>query len=298
MDLLTIWNFELAVVDDRAITIKKIATGILIILVGFWGAGFFSRLLESRLSRKNLITKDTAAVFRTLIFYSLLIFVILVALWSVNVPVTVFTFLGGALAIGFGLGSQNLVNNFLSGLVIMTERPVRLGERIVFGTYDGVVEEVGYRCTKLRTLTGHLVTIPNSQLINDQVENVQRRPYIRRSFNVTLPYSTSRAKVYEAVESLRSILGEEGIREPIHPTISGDYLQPRVFFNNYNSDSINIWIIYWYSPPWFWDYMEHAERVNFRIMEEFEQIGVEFAIPAQKIFVDSEKAEMPEAFGS
>jgi MscS family membrane protein len=150
---------------------------------------------------------------------------------------------------------------------------------------DGVVEEVGFRCTKLRTMNDHLVTIPNSNLVNDSIENIGRRRTIRRLLNVTITYDTPRDKVEAAVQAIRDILNEKEIRERIHPIVGFEEFPPRVFFNDYNSESLNILVLYWYAPPEWWEYMEHCERVNFRIMEEFERLGVEFAFPTQTMYL-------------
>jgi len=115
------------------------------------------------------------------------------------VPLTAFTILGGAMAIGVGFGSQALINNFISGLIMLAERPVRIGERIQFGGHDGVVEEVGFRCTKLRTLTDHVLTVPNSSLINETIENIGRRRTIRRMMNLGITYDTPRERIALAV---------------------------------------------------------------------------------------------------
>jgi MscS family membrane protein len=169
---------------------------------------------------------------------------------------------------------------------MLAERPVRLGERITFGKYDGVVEDVGFRCTKLRTMSDHLVTIPNSTLVNESIENVARRRTIRRLMNVTITYDTPREKVSAAVQAIRDILDEKEIRERIHPIIGFEELPPRVFFNDYNAESLNILVLYWYAPSddW-WAYVEHCERVNYRIMEEFARLGVEFAFPSRTVYV-------------
>ena len=118
-------------------------------------------------------------------------------------PLTAFTILGGAVAIGVGFGSQALINNFISGLIMLAERPVRIGERVLFGKYDGVIEDVGFRCTKLRTGTDHLVTIPNSALINESIENVGRRRTIQRSLNLQITYDTPRETIEAAVAAIR-----------------------------------------------------------------------------------------------
>ena len=165
-------------------------------------------------------------------FYSLLVVVVLAALRTVNVPLTAFTILGGALAIGVGFGSQALINNFIGGLIMLAERPVRLGERITFGNFDGVVEDVGFRCTKLRTANDHLVTIPNSTLVNESIENVDRRRTIRRMMNVAITYDTPRDKVADAVQAIRDILEEKEIRERIHPIVGFEEFPPRVHFSD------------------------------------------------------------------
>ncbi len=286
-----IWNHELySKKDDKGelevfISVGTIVRGILAFIIGVIVARMLARMVAHRLLKRFRLSKDAQAAIQTLVFYILLVIVVVWVLNYLNVPLTAFTILGGALAIGVGFGSQAIINNFLSGLIMLAERPVRLGERIVFGSYDGTVEEVGFRSTKLRTLTDHLVTIPNSSLINESIENIGRRRTIRRLINVTITYDTPREKIEAAVQAIRDILKEKGIREPIHPIVGFDEMYPRVYFNDFNSESLNILVVYWYAPPDWWPYLDHTERVNLRIMEEFEKLGVEFAFPTQTLFL-------------
>ncbi|MBN2217464.1 MAG: mechanosensitive ion channel family protein, partial [Pirellulales bacterium] len=191
----------------------------------------------------------------------------------------------GIAGLAVSLAAQDSLKNFFGSITILLDRPFKVGERIIYGGYDGTIEDIGFRSTKLRTFTGHLVTIPNGNIVNNPVENPGRRPYIRRIMNVTITYDTSREKIAEAVAILKRILAEDGIREPIHPTINGDEFPPRVFFNEFNADSLNLFVIYWYAPPVWWDYLEHAERLNLRIFEEFERAGIEFAFPTQTLYL-------------
>ena len=78
---------------------------------------------------------------------------------------------------------------------------------------------------------------------------------------------------------------EDGIREPIHQVINGSEAPPRVYFNDFNAESLNIFVIYWYAPPNYWDYMDHGQRLNLRIFEEFEKAGLEFAFPTQTLYL-------------
>ena len=103
--------------------------------------------------------------------------------------------------------------------------------------------------------------------------------------DVTITYDTPRAKIEQAVEILRGLFEEEGLREPVHPTVGGDEFPPRVFFNDFNAASLNIRVIYWYAPPNFWEFMEHSQRLNLRIFEEFEKAGIDFAFPTQTLYL-------------
>ncbi|NIL95848.1 MAG: mechanosensitive ion channel, partial [Planctomycetales bacterium] len=146
-----------------------------------------------------------------------------------NQDITAWLAAFGVAGIAVTLAAQDSLKTLFGSITILLDPPFQLGERIVFGGHDGTVEDIGFRSTKLRTLTGHLVTIPNSKMVSDSVENIARRPSIRRIMNVTITYDTPREKIEQAVEILRGILGEEGFREPIHPVINGAEHPPRVY---------------------------------------------------------------------
>ncbi len=181
----------------------------------------------------------------------------------------------GGLAVA--LAAQDTLKNFFGSLVIMADKPFQIGERVVIDGNDGPVEEVGFRSTKIRTLDGHLVTIPNSDITNRVVRNIGRRPYIRRVANITITYDTPQEKVDRAVEILKEILEH-------HEGMNAD-LPPRVFFNEFNDASLNIIMIYWYHPPDYWQYLAFTERVNKEILQRFNQEGIEFAFPTQTIYL-------------
>ena len=191
----------------------------------------------------------------------------------------------GIAGLAVSLAAQDSLKNIFGSITILLDRPFHLGDRIVFAGYDGTIEEIGFRSTKVRTLTGHQVNIPNSRIVSDPVENIGRRPTIRRLMNVTIPYDTPRAKIEQAVAILRDLLEDDEFRGPIHPTVGGDEFPPRVFFNEFNATSLNILVLYWYAPPNFWDFMELAQRLNLRIFEEFEKAGIEFAFPTQTVYL-------------
>lgn len=192
-----------------------------------------------------------------------------------NQPITsILAGLGiGGLAVA--LAAQDTIKNFFGSLVILADKPFELGDRILFKGYDGPVTGVGLRSTKMQTLTGHTVTIPNSEMANSPVENIGKRPSIRRLFNVTVTYDTPPDKLREAKAILEDILKD-------HEGLNAEF-PPRVYFNDLNSDSLNFLCIYWYFPPNYFDFLAFTERVNLQIVERFNAAGIDFAFPTQTV---------------
>ena len=110
----------------------------------------------------------------------------------------------GGLAIA--LAVRPTFENIIGSIMIFTDKPYKVGERILVNGYDGVVESIGLRSTRIRNLTGHLTTIPNDVMARVEIENVGLRPYIRRLFHVTLPFSATPEQMENAVGIIRNIL--------------------------------------------------------------------------------------------
>jgi MscS family membrane protein len=181
----------------------------------------------------------------------------------------------GGLAIA--LAAQDSIKNFFGSIVLFVDKPFEVGERVVIDGHDGPIEEVGLRSTKIRTLDGHLVTVPNGELANKTIQNIGKRPYIRKLTNLTITYDTPPEKIDRAIEIVKELLDHhEGMHED---------LPPRVYFNDFNADSLNILVIYWYHPPNYWDYMAFTERFNKEIFRRFNEEAIDFAFPTQTLFL-------------
>ncbi|VGO11656.1 Low conductance mechanosensitive channel YnaI [Pontiella desulfatans] len=183
----------------------------------------------------------------------------------------------GGLAVA--LAAQETIKNFFGSLVIFADKPFELGERIKVGGHDGTIEEVGFRSTRLRTLDGHLVTMPNGELANQMIQNIGKRPYIKRVMNVTITYDTPPEKVQQAIDILNELLEN-------HEGMDAEF-PPRVFFNDFNDCSLNLLVIYWYHPPEYWDYLKHANWLNMELLKRYNEAGIEFAFPTQTLYVNN-----------
>ena len=227
---------------------------------------------------------------------------------GVNVVPLVASLGVGGLAVA--LAARPTMENIISSFMIYLDKPFRVGQRVNVLGQDGTVEAIGLRSTRIRLLTGPQTTIPNEKMVTAEVQNIGRRPYIRRLFNVTITYDTPPEKIVRAVAILREILAVpeedesavpakplasmvspalaaiiEDAEKERHPNeaINQEDFPPRVYFNELNADSLNIIVIYWYHPPEYWPYLEHANWINIQIMERFNDEGIDFAFPTQTL---------------
>jgi len=208
-------------------------------------------------------------------------------LWLDNIGFRVSALLAG-LGVGglaVALAAQGILKNLLGTVMILADRPYNVGERIVVKGLDGEVEEIGLRSTKIRLLTGHQASIPNDEIERAEIENIGRRPHIRRRQNIRLAIDTPPEKIERAVNIIREILHDhEGMKE--------DY-PPRVYFDRFRDDALNIVMFYWYHPPEYWDFLDFSERTNNAILRAFEKEGIRLALPASTSFLAGAEGEQP-----
>lgn len=200
-------------------------------------------------------------------------------------PITSLLAATGIGGLAVALGAQDTLKTLFGTIMLMADKPFRVGERIVFGKYDGTVEDIGLRSTKIRLLTGHQAIIPNDELARNDVENVGRRPHIRRVANIRIPLDTPLGKLEKAVEVIRETIAKSESMDPEFPS--------RVYFNEFNSDSFNIRVIYWHAEPHYWDFLAQSEKINFAICHAFEEQGIQFSLPMRIAHTSIDSQEKP-----
>jgi len=241
-------------------------------LVGYW--------LRHLTAKTNTTLDDmiVPVVRKTLRTVTVLLGLVQIAQQLSDKPITsILAGLGvGGLAIA--LAAQDTIKNFFGSLVIFGDHPFQMGDRIVVDSEDGMVEEVGMRSTRIRTLDGHLVTFPNGELANKSIRNITRRPYIKRVANITVTYDTPPEKVERAMAIIKEELTRRN--EKMHPDFP-----PRVYFNDFNAASLNILVIYWFAPPEYWEFLEFDQAFNLAVLRRFNEEGIEFAFPTQTLYL-------------
>ena len=185
----------------------------------------------------------------------------------------------GVGGIAIALAAKDTIANFFGSVTIFADRPFQINELVKIDGHYGSVEEVGFRSSRIRTLQGHLVTIPNNTIANTAVENVGQRPFIRRTSNITITYDSGPKKTQRAVEIIKEVLSK------VPEANSDSERRPRVYFSDFNDWALNIYMSYWVKPPDYWLYQEVNERVNFEVMKRFEAEDIEFAFPSQTLYL-------------
>jgi MscS family membrane protein len=201
--------------------------------------------------------------------------VIIVALTTaqyLGLPITSVIAGLGIGGVAVALAAQNTLANIFGTVTILTDRPFRVGDRIQVDKYDGSVETIGLRSTRLRTLEGHLVTIPNKIMADSAINNITMRPTIRQLITLSLTYGTPPQKMQEAVTILREIFLK-------HPLTHDAW----VYWKDYGPHSLDIFIVYWCKSTVFKEFLEAMEQINLEIKRRFDAAGLDFAFPTQTI---------------
>lgn len=275
----------------------------------------FKLLAESIVSSPKINPADIQASYIRAVFTVLgfLLATIIFIYGLSRVGVSLAPLLAGVGIGGFAiaLAARPTLENIIGSFMIFADKPFKVGQRIKVTGYDGTVEEIGLRSTKIRLLNGNLTSIPNEKMVTLEIENIERRPYIRRTFNICITYGTPPDKIILAVKLLGEILAvsknpvpkvdnsnstssdnnsNKGEQNKSHPNeaINKPDFPPRIYFSDFNADSLNIYVSYWYHPPEWWEYNEHAHWINLQIKERFNAEAIEFAFPTQTIHLADE----------
>lgn len=210
-----VWNYELFAIDDlivvdgrevktkRSVTVGKSIGAMLILIVGFM---LISRLIKRTLAiavnKAHLGASKSALIGRWLMFFAA-ITLIITAFNLVEIPLSAFAFFGGALAIGVGFGTQNILKNLISGVMLLIEKPIRIGDLVEIDGVTGVVTSIGIRFSTIHGAQGTDTLIPNSSLVEHKLVNwTYSTPDVRKEIKITVAYNSNIASVCEILHKV------------------------------------------------------------------------------------------------
>ncbi len=265
--------FELGGSQMTAATLLYLAVATLLLFA--ISSKLRSWLAGRGLSRTRLDIGARQAV-ATVTRYVVLVLGLLIILQTAGINLTTLNVLAGAVGVGIGFGLQNIVNNFVSGLIIMFERPIKIGDRVVVDAVDGVVTEIGARSTKVLTNDNITIIVPNSSFITEKVTNWQYNdPTVRFRIPVGVAYGSDARQVEKLLLEVADA-APDVLKEPA----------PAVRLLAFGDSALEFELRAWSSSL-----VHHkgrlASELNFAIYDKLREHGVEFPFPQRDLHVRS-----------
>lgn len=232
-------EYPIFYLNQRPITITAIVVGLIILLIFVFVSRGLRRILSTRLFPKYKLDKGIELAILKILHYLMVGLGIIVAVQFIGLNLTSLAVVFGLLSVGIGFGLQNIVSNFISGLIILFERPIKIGDRVTIGGVLGDVENISLRATHIRTIDNIAIIVPNSEFITSQVTNWSHRdPKIRTHVKVGVAYGSD---VPLVIESLLKVAQE-------HPEVL-EKPAPKVWFKEFGDSSLNFELLAWIPGP-------------------------------------------------
>jgi potassium efflux system protein len=279
----TLGKLQLSVVEGWnlggvSLVPKNVVGGILLFAVLVVIIGWIKRWVDRRWLQRIVIERGARDAILTLFGYIAFVLAIVVSLKAASVDLTGLAIVSGALALGLGFGLQGIANNFVSGLILLFERPIRAGDFVSVGDVEGYVRSIRIRATEIETLDNQNVLVPNSELVSGRVTNwVLRDTHGRLQVKVGVAYGSDVAKVRDILESI----GRD------HPEVitDGRAPAPRALFMGFGDSSLDFELRV---------RVQRIERrfsimsdINFSLDEAFREAGITIPFPQRDLHIVS-----------
>ncbi|MGA9165115.1 MAG: mechanosensitive ion channel domain-containing protein [Thiobacillus sp.] len=283
------WNFELITVDDtivvegreiagkRSVTLGKLVQVLLILVLGLWLTGRVSAIIRRWLLARYTGDESAALLWLRLVSIGMGIGLVVLALLTAHIPLTAFAFMGGALALGLGFGAQNILNNFISGMILLVEKPIKLGDIVEVDGIRGRVQDIGSRCCQVQRFDGIDMLIPNSVFLERTVTNWTLSDQLLR-FSVTVgiaygsPVETAMRLVREAVTEHMAVL-----KVPL----------PLVLLEDFGDNALQLRVDYWLDISLQDNNRQVASEIRLSIERRFAEHGIAIPFPQRDVHVGS-----------
>lgn len=258
------------------VTPLTLATFVCLVAVVFLGERLFRRYLVRRLLHRTHLDASMQYAVGKIAGYLFLLFGLYVALKVVGIDLSSLAVIAGAIGVGLGFGLQNIISNFVSGLIILAERPIAIGDRVEMGDVGGLVTRISLRSTSIVTNDNITIIVPNSDFITKQVTNWSYGdPKVRIRLPIGVAYGTD-------PERLRQLLLEVA---RAHPKVLREPA-PDVFFSAFGDSSLNfelgVWTDEMASKP-----RHFRSELNYAIERKLREHNIEIPFPQRDLHLRS-----------
>ena len=229
-------NTELWQGKGYSVTVSKLTIAILVLLSSFFLSSMGSKWIKRRIMKRAKASITAANAIQRITFYILWIVFALIALNIVQIPLTAFAFMGGAMAVGLGFGMQNIFNNLISGFIVIFSRPFKVNDIVEVAGTQGVVDDIGSRSTTIKTWDGLDVVLPNRYFLENSVTNWTGTDLKKREIlKVSVGYDSDTREVEKILLEVAN--GHSQVLK--NPA-------PFVIFKDFGNDGLDFEIYYWF----------------------------------------------------
>ena len=277
------WIYKFATeihIGSVSISFTGILTGIFVVVIGYFVSRWFQGWLDGSVMARGRVDAGVRNSIRTAVGYAGILVACLLGFSAAGIDFSNLALVAGGLSLGIGFGLQNIVSNFVSGLILLAERPFKVGDWVVAGTTSGMVKKISVRATEIETFQRQTVIVPNSEFINSSVGNWTHRNKLGRvDVKVGVAYGTDARRAAEVMDGI--------VRS--HPLVLKNP-EPFVAFLNFGPLSLEFEIRFFLADILNGNVVQND--VRFAILEVFEREGIE--IPSNPRAVDPRFAETPQ----
>jgi small-conductance mechanosensitive channel len=257
------------------VTVGQLVFIPLVITCGYLLLSWLVRSTTTQMRRRGMDANIVQVVRRAVYILGLVVLSISV-LEMLNVPLAAFAFISGAVAIGVGFGAQNIINNFISGWILIWERPIRINDFIETGGVSGTVEEINTRSTKIRRIDGVHLLVPNSKLLEETVTNwTLEDKLFRCTVRVAVAYGSDLDKV-------NRLIGQAVVE---HDLILSEP-SPQIIFEDFGDSSLVFDAYFWVHSVGDKSAREIRSEIRFSINRLFADNAIVIAFPQRDIHID------------
>jgi len=279
LDQVSLWDAGEGDLVDDALSISDFFTALLVVAVTFIMARNLPGLLEVMVLSRLALKQGSAYAISSLLSYTIVGTGIVMSLATLGVSWDKLQWLVAALSVGLGFGLQEIFANFISGLIILFERPIRIGDTITLGNLHGTVSRIRIRATTVTDFDRKEIIIPNKTFVTDQLINWSLSDNVTR---VVLTYGVSHGSDLPLVHRLLRQAADENARVLDDP-------EPQVFCLSYGPHSLNFELRIFVND--LLDRLFAADEVNCRVDELFKEAGVKIAFEQLDVWLHPEQGE-------
>ncbi len=275
-----LWSFEIAVVHDQMITVRKVFMAIVFFAVAVYLTRLVFLKLLFNMLLKVRISEGAAFMISHLLYYLLLFILLFVAISSAGIPLAVFALFGGALAIAAGIGSQKILNNFLSGIILLIERSIQVGDMVEVDKTQGLVKRIGLRNVQITTFSNTDMLVPNSKFLEENVVNwTLESDIIKADISVKVGFDVDINKV---INLLTKIAID-------HPKVLPEK-SPKAYLEEFNADNgyLLFKLYYWLRVPNPEEKLSIESDLRIGILSCLGEHGIALASPTLGVVLNTE----------